>query len=128
MPVNLIAAVRLKENGCIGTKSLNTNGTYDLGPMQINSWWFEDHSRSLSKLGITARSVQFDFCQNIAVGTYILRKNYDSYGNNWADAISAYNLGRPKRDSKYLRGVLLNLERVNHSEIQICGEKYEYLK
>lgn len=126
VPVNLIAAIRLQERGCPGQKvGPNKNGTWDLGPMGINSWWFEEHSRSLTKHGISAESVLNDFCQNLAVGTWILRVNYDSYGQNWADAISAFNKGKPDRKAQYLDKVLEKLKGVNHHNVKICGEDHD---
>jgi len=115
VPIELIAAVRVQEGGCVGERTtLPGKGKFDIGPMQINSWWFEEHSRSLGQFGITVESVENDFCQNIAVAAYILKKNYVSYGNDWWNAISAYNLGRPDKGTKYLKSVLKNLQGVNH--------------
>jgi soluble lytic murein transglycosylase-like protein len=113
VPPTIVMAVYKTENGKVGEKvGPNKNGTYDLGPMQINTWWWNDHELSLDELNISQESVLNDFCQNIAVGTYILSTNYRSYGN-WADAITAYNLGKPtEKISSYLRKVLENLEGV----------------
>lgn len=110
VPEPILTAVYVTEGGSVGQKvGPNSNGTFDLGPMQINSWWWDDHPRSLSKLGITQESVLNDFCQNVAVGAYILNQNYSAYGN-WADAITAYNKGKPTEGvDDYLKKVLDNL-------------------
>lgn len=107
VPETVLMAVRIQEGGKVGqVVGPNSDGSYDLGPMQINTWWWGDHPRSLHKLGITQESVLNDFCQNIAVGAWILSVNYDSYGN-WADAISAYNRGSPTKEAyDYLSKVL----------------------
>lgn len=126
VPIELVAAIRVQEGGCVGERSKTLkNGRYDMGPMQINSWWFEDHPSSLEQYGITAESVENDFCQNIAASVYILKENYETYGNNWWKAISAYNLGRPARNSKYLKEVLTKLKGVNRLTIPKCETKYE---
>lgn len=113
VPVNLIAAVRLQEGGCPGLVSENSNGSVDMGPMQINSWWFGEHQYSLQRYGISAESVLNNFCQNLSVSAWILRQNFTSFGN-WADSISAYNLGKPDRNSAYLSSVLEHIDHVNH--------------
>jgi hypothetical protein len=48
----------------------NTNGTYDIGPMQINSTWLP----KLEKYNITQQDIQFNACANITVGAWILSK------------------------------------------------------
>lgn len=119
VPVAIVLAVKKTEGGKIGDViGPNKDGSYDLGPMQINTWWWGEHDNSLSKFGITQESVANDFCQNVAVGSWILSLNYGAYGN-WADAISAYNQGSPSAASySYLRRVFNNLESVNHFMIE----------
>lgn len=113
VPRVILLAVYKAEGGRVGQKvGPNKNGTFDLGPMQINTWWWDDHDFSLDKLGISQESVQNDFCQNITVGAYILSVNYNAYGN-WADALTAYNLGKPSDNiTMYLRNILENLDGV----------------
>ncbi len=63
----------------------NSNGTYDLGMMQVNTIW----KNQLLKIGIT-ENMLFDPCQNIYVGTWILAQNIKKYGYGW-EAIQRYN-------------------------------------
>lgn len=96
VPVVLIAGVRAQEGGTVGVMNgPRFNGSYDIGPMQINTWWWEDHKGQLQQFGITKESVQYNFCQNISVGTYILKEELDRY-NDIHKALSAYNSGKPK--------------------------------
>jgi hypothetical protein len=39
VPATVILSVLAVENGTVGMAKRNTNGTYDFGPMQINSIW-----------------------------------------------------------------------------------------
>lgn len=39
VPAKVILSVLATENGKVGTARPNKNGSYDLGPMQINSGW-----------------------------------------------------------------------------------------
>lgn len=68
--------------------NVNTNGSIDIGTMQINS----SHLGWLKRYGVTAEGLRKDACLNIKVGTLILAQNIAKYGQNW-DAIGAYNVG-----------------------------------
>lgn len=71
VPAPLILSVLAVENGRIGSASPNRNGTFDYGPMQINSIW-------LSKIrlyGYTLHQLQYDPCINVNVGTWILSQH-----------------------------------------------------
>ncbi|MEZ0361589.1 MAG: lytic transglycosylase domain-containing protein [Hydrogenobacter sp.] len=72
----------------------NTNGTYDIGIMQVNS----SNISKLKKMGIINREEDlWDTCTNIRAGAYILRECIASYGLNWK-AVDCYNKGRRARD------------------------------
>lgn len=64
----------------------NTNGTYDVGVMQINSIHFEDLKR---KYGIEPNDL-YDPKISIYVGASILKECFQKHGNNWK-AINCYN-------------------------------------
>lgn len=68
-------------------ESRNTNGTRDIGRMQINTWWLPE----LKKFGITEAALR-DECTSIHVGAWILANNVSQHGEGW-DAIGAYNVG-----------------------------------
>lgn len=84
----------------------NTNGTYDLGLMQINTI----HLPMLKKNGIMARDL-FNPETSIAVGAYILSQCFDKHGRNWK-GLTCYN-GRIEGNDyakKVLRGILTELK------------------
>lgn len=64
----------------------NSNGTYDVGVMQINSIHFQDLKQ---KYGIEPKDL-FDPKISIYVGASLLKECFDKYGNNWK-AINCYN-------------------------------------
>jgi soluble lytic murein transglycosylase-like protein len=71
VPAKLIIAVLNVERGRVGLAQPNKNGSYDLGPMQINtSWW-----PKLYNYGITPNQVRYNACINIRVATWILGKS-----------------------------------------------------
>ena len=94
VPAKLIISVLNVERGRVGLAKLNDNGTYDLGPMQINSgaWW-----PTLYKYGITPQGVLYNPCVNVKVGTWILGKMIgDSHDlllgiGNYHSNISSFN-------------------------------------
>jgi len=61
VPATLILAVLAVENGANGSASPNRNGTFDFGPMQINSIWLSQ----IRLYGYTQHQLQYDPCVNV---------------------------------------------------------------
>lgn len=81
-----------KTESSFNPKAINYNkssNTKDMGLMQINSIWLP----SLSKYGISEVDL-YDSCQSIFVGAYIVRNNFNRYGNGYHGLV-AYNVGNP---------------------------------
>lgn len=74
IPATLIISVLKTENGRVGMATPNSNGTFDLGPMQINSAWLG----SLAGYGFTVSDIRDDPCKNVTVGAWILSTNIAS--------------------------------------------------
>ncbi|MFT8933146.1 MAG: transglycosylase SLT domain-containing protein [Acetobacter syzygii] len=68
--VPLFLGLLATEGGHVGQIVKNTNGTYDMGPAQINS----SHLRELAAKGITRDQIINDGCLNIHIGAWILAK------------------------------------------------------
>ena len=86
VPAKLIIAVLNVERGRAGLKVCNKNGSYDLGPMQINtSWW-----PKLYKYNITPNEVLYDPCKNVEVGSWILAGAI-AQGNNLFRGVGDYH-------------------------------------
>lgn len=68
LSVSLIQAVLEVEGGRVGQAVPNSNGSEDLGPMQINTVWLP----RLATYGITRQQLRDDRCINILVGSWIL--------------------------------------------------------
>jgi soluble lytic murein transglycosylase-like protein len=80
----------------------NSNGTYDMGVMQINSAWLS----TLSRFGI-ASSDLMGACTNIHVGAWILATNIGTHGATWK-AVGAYNASSPSKQMTYVSRVQRN--------------------
>ena len=100
VPIEIVAAVRQQESGSrgqsVGRVGPNSNGSYDLGAMHINTWWLDQQTNRnyLQQWGITEHELLENECTNIAVGTWILYENITRFGE-WEAALAAYNAGNP---------------------------------
>jgi soluble lytic murein transglycosylase-like protein len=123
VPDLLLYAIMRQEGGRPGTVSRNKNRTVDMGRMQINSSWLP----TLAPLGYTAEYLTWNDCGNIMVAAWILKSNYQKFGNQWnawPQAIMAYNVGQPKSFRtrgigwKYARSVLAIWQQGYNREVQ----------
>ena len=105
IPVKLLKAVAQTESRFDPLAiNMNSNNSYDIGIMQINSYWLP----KLSKVGIEKAEL-FDACKNIQIGAWILAQNIKQYGFN-AQAIGAYNSPTPELQKIYASKVMRNLK------------------
>jgi len=89
LPYEIVYAVAHVESSFnpVAVNTANSNGTHDIGLMQINSSWLP----TLKKFGIEARHL-YDPCVNANVGAWILAQNIQRYGYT-VNAIGSYNAG-----------------------------------
>ena len=108
--VSLMRAIAQVESGT-QTHAINTNsdGTVDIGLMQINSSWLP----RLAREGISEQSL-FDPCTNAYVGAWILAENIRQYGPTWS-AIGAYNATSPDKRLAYARKVYATAQSIIRS-------------
>lgn len=94
------------EGGTVGRTTRNTNGTYDIGPMQVNSWWMK-HIRPLN---ITEEMVLNNLCVNISVGTWILATELERH-RDLTKALAHYHSPTPHLQKIYLDKVVRAIDR-----------------
>ena len=99
----ILNAVLAVEGGRTGMRKRNNNGSYDMGPMQINSTWLPE----LRRRGINEYDVTYDYCTNILVGAWILAHELQGAGTpriNTAEywqAVGRYNSRTPYFNARY---------------------------
>jgi soluble lytic murein transglycosylase-like protein len=101
VPPTVILGVLHVEGGRVGQAQPNTNGTYDLGPMQINTIWLPQLAKYWGVSEKTAlRWVRDDACVNIGVGAWILRSKMNEAGS-LSGGIAYYHSATPWRGQSY---------------------------
>lgn len=99
VPELLMYSILWKEDGRAGMMNKNRNGTYDLGPAQINTSWLF----LFSSYGITLKDLRYNECTNIYAEAWVLKYNANKLSGNWFRAAMAYNIGANAHDPTVLR-------------------------
>ncbi|MBT0624302.1 transglycosylase SLT domain-containing protein [Pseudomonas fluorescens] len=97
----LLQAIAAVESGyrAHAMNALNSDGSRDIGLMQINSM----HLPRLAKQGITEERLLSEPCLSVEVGASILAGFVQRFGYNWT-AMGSYNAGAaPEREALRLR-------------------------
>jgi soluble lytic murein transglycosylase-like protein len=103
---HLLVAIAEVESGLRpGAIGRNTNGSVDIGLMQINSLWLPE----LQRHGISPRDL-LDPCVSVHVGAWVLARKMRLHGNTWT-AVGAYNAGSDVLRERYARKVMEALAR-----------------
>ena len=96
LPPFALVGILGAEGGMIGQAVRNTDGSEDLGPMQINSRWLP----RLARYGLTRKKLLMNPCANVWAGAWILARSYARDGDVWT-AIGHYHSYRPKESRRY---------------------------
>ena len=108
VPVKLLVAIaRVESEFNPYAIHYNTNGSIDIGLMQINSI----HLPFLAKHGIAKQSL-YNACTNIKVGAFVLAQQFRIHGKTWR-AVGAYNARDESLRKKYVHRVWLALIKGN---------------
>lgn len=97
VPATLILSVLAVENGKKGSVSSNRNGTFDYGPMQINSIWVS----KIRRYGYTQHQLQYDPCVNVNVGTWILSQQIANDASTPWRGVGSYHSHSPNLNHNY---------------------------
>ncbi|MEZ2311400.1 lytic transglycosylase domain-containing protein [Paraburkholderia sp. RCC_158] len=107
----LVHAIAQHESGMrANAVNLNSNGTEDIGLMQINSSWLP----KLARYGIRRQDL-FNPCVNGYVGTWILASNIRQFGPTWK-AVGAYNAVSTQKQLIYANAIYRRLQRLGQQQ------------
>ncbi len=102
IPANIVLAVAEKEGGRAGQWVKNTNGTYDVGSMQINTTYLKD----LSAYGITANDVAAEGCYSYSLAAWRIRGHIiNDKGDLWTK-VANYHSRTPKFNKIYRADII----------------------
>lgn len=103
IPPIVVRAIARVEGGRVGTVSKNTNGSVDLGVMQINSIHLPDLN---NKFQVDWRDLAYKPCVNIGIGTWILAREIQrADGDLWV-GVGNYHSRTPKFHNVYKKKVM----------------------
>lgn len=96
-----LRALRDQEAGWIGAEVRNRDGSYDLGPMQINSWWVSRMARLVGRRSDDIRHrLRYNVCFNVEAARWILLSNLAASSDYW-QAVGAYHSPTPVLRDRY---------------------------
>lgn len=104
VPPAILLGLLNTEGGKIGMQSPNKNGSFDLGPMQINDRVWVPVLAKMHFGGdkAAARVALRDHgCYNMHVGAWIYRQYLDEANGNYAEAVGFYNSHTPDKKRAY---------------------------
>ncbi|MDE1905052.1 MAG: lytic transglycosylase domain-containing protein [Rhodospirillales bacterium] len=106
-PPALLLILLNVEGGTLGAVSQNTNGTVDIGPMQVNQIWVPMVAAHWNATkDATYQALRDNFCANVEAGAWILRKGLDeAHGDLWG-GVAFYHSHNPVYQQQYMLSVL----------------------
>jgi soluble lytic murein transglycosylase-like protein len=94
VPPDLLESLAVIESGLkADALNFNANGSFDIGLMQINSWW-------IRVFGLDKDRLAKDPCYNVMTGARILKQCIDRHGYNW-QAVGCYNAASMNKKIDY---------------------------
>jgi hypothetical protein len=102
LPPRVLPSIQAVEGGKVGMVRINTNGTADLGLMQVNTIWIGPLAgvAHMNRQGVIDRLVN-DPCFNIAASGVIMRLYLTEVHGNLMAAIGHYHSHTPGLSTAY---------------------------
>ncbi|PJB72892.1 MAG: transglycosylase [Alphaproteobacteria bacterium CG_4_9_14_3_um_filter_47_13] len=112
LPPAVLLGIYQIEAGRVGQEvGPNRNGSYDLGPMQINTIWVPELAAQWGVSAGTARHwLRDDPCTNVGVAAWILRTHLDET-NDLSRAIAQYHSRTPHIGNGYKYRVIASMKK-----------------
>jgi hypothetical protein len=103
--------LRDQEGGWIGAQVHNTNGSYDLGPLQINTWWVPKIALLVGRSQADVRGwLMSDPCFNAGAARWIFLSALKTTGDFWK-AVGVYHSPTAWRQRRYAQNVAQHMQR-----------------
>ena len=127
VPAAVMIGIMNVEGGRIGQEvGPNVNGTYDLGPMQVNTRWLPQLQKTWNVNTSTARSwVRDNGCVNVHVAAWILRQKIEESGSLWG-GIAAYHSSTPSKGRPYANKVIAVMDRKGLVKHETAASRRRY--
>lgn len=101
--------LRDQEAGWLGAEVRNSNGSHDLGPLHINSWWVPRIAASMGRSEGQVRNwLRSDACFNAEAARWVFLSALNSTGDYWK-AIGVYHSPTLWRQRQYSTSVATHL-------------------
>ena len=118
VPAAVLVILLDVEGGQLGRVSGNSNGTVDIGPIQVNEVWLPDLARHWhASVADSFPALRDSFCANVEAGAWILRQGLDEARGDFWTGVAYYHSHNPAYKAAYLRKVLaqaLHFQAVEH--------------
>ncbi|MDB5403955.1 MAG: lytic transglycosylase [Rhodopila sp.] len=107
LPPRVLPSIQAVEGGKVGSVQINTNGSADLGLMQVNTIWVQPLAdlAHMNRQAVIDR-LQHDPCFNIAASAAIMRFYLTETHGNLMAAIGYYHSHTPGLSTAYQEKVL----------------------
>lgn len=127
VPPAIMIGIMQVEGGHIGGESpRNFNGTYDLGPMQVNTRWLPQLAHIWHVNQSTARAwVRDDGCVNVHVAAWILNQKIAETGSYYS-GIARYHSATPIEGSRYAAKVIAVMDKKGLVKHDAPLQYYQY--
>lgn len=114
--------LRDQEGGWVGAAVKNSNGSHDLGPLQINSWWVPKIAALVGRPQAHVQHwLQYDACFNAEAARWIFLSGLSITGDYWK-AVGVYHSPTGWRQAQYSRGVAGRLQKRFGNRIWQLGQ------
>lgn len=112
VPPAVMIGIMQVEGGRVGQAAgPNINGTYDLGPMQVNTLWVPQLANAWHVSPTIARVwVKDDGCVNVHVAAWILKQKIAEAGSLYG-GIAHYHSATPGEGARYANRVVAVMDR-----------------
>ena len=107
LPLNVLLAVIEVEGGKPNSYSVNTDGSFDYGTMQINSV----HLSGLAQYGITASHLMSSGCYPVELGAWMIARHLQGCSTEYWSCVARYHSKTPTKNSIYRAKVIRSADK-----------------